>query len=268
MTAWNTILKHSSSFWKIILLRSKHPSYITSSKQSCRACESHNCGDGKEHASCLKPSQIILGGSGGQCGSHMKPMSNEGVNSLVSANQKYHKNRDVVFMKNSTSIGNDLEMRPSGRNEGPKVVVVNKSSKSSLCNDGEEREEQMGNHLVANKKKTIKLPTNNDGRIEKFGKGENILRGSGTYLENVEELHSTPIRQKNDQCGIFGWFGVVWNVGIRRCRKMGGRKARGVDALHMTNDTWDLTNLRNDCKSVGCKWVFYTNVKLLDIKSG
>ena len=88
MTAWNTILKHSSSFWKIILLRSKHPSYITSSKQSCRACESHNCGDGKEHASCLKPSQIILGGSGGQCGSHMKPMSNEGVNSLVFANQK------------------------------------------------------------------------------------------------------------------------------------------------------------------------------------
>ena len=34
------------------------------------------------------------------------------------------KNRDVMFMENNGSLRNDLEMRPSGRNEGPTVVVV------------------------------------------------------------------------------------------------------------------------------------------------
>jgi len=33
-------------------------------------------------------------------------------------------------MEDSTSVGNDLEMRPSGRNETPNVVIVDTSSKS------------------------------------------------------------------------------------------------------------------------------------------
>ena len=36
--------------------------------------------------------------------------------------------RDVVFMEDRGSIRNDLEMRPSEKNEGPTVVVVNKYS--------------------------------------------------------------------------------------------------------------------------------------------
>ena len=38
-------------------------------------------------------------------------------------------------------------MRHNGRNEGPTVVVVNESSKSSSCDDNEE---QVGDHLIAN----------------------------------------------------------------------------------------------------------------------
>lgn len=34
------------------------------------------------------------------------------------------KNKDVVFMEDSTNLGNNLEMRPYGRNEGPTMVIV------------------------------------------------------------------------------------------------------------------------------------------------
>ena len=44
--------------------------------------------------------------------------------------KKIIKCRDVVFMEDSASIGNDLEMRPSGRDGGRMVVVMDESSKS------------------------------------------------------------------------------------------------------------------------------------------
>lgn len=28
--------------------------------------------------------------------------------------------------------------------------------------------------------------------------------------------------------------------------------------LFIANNSWELTNLPNDCKGVGCKWVFHT----------
>ena len=65
--------------------------------------------------------------------------------------KKIIKNKDVVFMEDGTSVGNALKMRLSGRNEGPMVVVVDESSKSSSCDDGEECEEQVEDHYVANK---------------------------------------------------------------------------------------------------------------------
>ena len=49
-------------------------------------------------------------------------------------------------MEDNTSIANNLEMRQSGRNEGPMVVIMDKSSKSFLCVDDEESEEQLENH--------------------------------------------------------------------------------------------------------------------------
>ncbi len=40
-------------------------------------------------------------------------------------------------MQDSTSVGNDLEMHPSGRNETPNVVIVDTSSKSPCVDDDE-----------------------------------------------------------------------------------------------------------------------------------
>ena len=58
------------------------------------------------------------------------------------------------------SVGRALEMRPIGSNE---------SSKSSSSDDGEERDEQVRDPLVANEE-AIKIPAKNDGRDERFGK--------------------------------------------------------------------------------------------------
>ena len=65
-------------------------------------------------------------------------------------------------MVDGTSIENDLEMPQSGRNEVPTMVVVDKYSKSSLCNDGEEPKEQTRDHLVANEEVVEILMKNDD----------------------------------------------------------------------------------------------------------
>ena len=83
--------------------------------------------------------------------------------------KKVIKSRDVVFVEDGTSVGNALEIRQSGRNEGPTVVVVEEFAKSSSCDDGEERKEQVGDHLIANEE-AIKIPVGNDSRVERFGK--------------------------------------------------------------------------------------------------
>ena len=75
----------------------------------------------------------------------------------------------MVFIGDDTNIDNDLDMRLIGRNDGPMVVVLDESSNSSLCDACEECKEQVGDGLVANEE-AIKIPTENDGRIEKFKK--------------------------------------------------------------------------------------------------
>lgn len=52
-------------------------------------------------------------------------------------------------------------MRVSGRNGGPMMVVVDKSLKRSSVYDGEELEEQVRNHLVANEEE-IKITRDTD----------------------------------------------------------------------------------------------------------
>ena len=48
----------------------------------------------------------------------------------------------MVFIEDGTSVGNALNICPSGRTEGPTAVFVGESSKSSSCDEGEERKEQ------------------------------------------------------------------------------------------------------------------------------
>ena len=48
------------------------------------------------------------------------------------------KNKNAIFMEEGMSVGNALEMRPSGRNQGTTVVLIDKYFKSSLCDDDKE----------------------------------------------------------------------------------------------------------------------------------
>jgi hypothetical protein len=61
----------------------------------------------------------------------------EGTKAYRLQSKKIIKCRDVEFMEDSTSVGNDLEMHPSGRNETPNVVIVYTSSKSPCVDDDE-----------------------------------------------------------------------------------------------------------------------------------
>ena len=89
------------------------------------------------------------------------------------------------------SVGNDLKMCSSGRNEGPTVVVVNKSHKSSSHDDDDERKEQVEDRLVANEK-TIEMPTWNDGSVDRFVKDVKCPKKLTPTWRVVEESHSTP----------------------------------------------------------------------------
>ena len=80
-------------------------------------------------------------------------------------------------MEDGTSVENALEIRSSRRNEGPTTFVVDKSFKSSSCDDGKEREEQVRDHLVANEK-AIEIPAKNNGRVERFGKDGRYRKGA------------------------------------------------------------------------------------------
>ncbi len=48
--------------------------------------------------------------------------------------------RDVEFIEDNTSVGNDLEMHPSGRNQTPNAVIVDTSSKSPCVDDDAEED--------------------------------------------------------------------------------------------------------------------------------
>ena len=63
--------------------------------------------------------------------------------------KKITKVRYVIFMEDGIRVEDTLEMCPSGRNEGPIAVDVDKSSKSPSCDDSEEREQQLGDHFIA-----------------------------------------------------------------------------------------------------------------------
>lgn len=66
------------------------------------------------------------------------------------AHKENHKNNDVVFMEDSTSIRNDFEMRLSGKIEGPTLVIVDESSKLPKREEGEKNEEHMGDSKCCN----------------------------------------------------------------------------------------------------------------------
>jgi hypothetical protein len=82
--------------------------------------------------------------------------------------KKIIKSGDVVFMEDSGSMRNDLEMRPSGRDGGRMMVVMDESSKSPLLDGGGQSMD--GNERVGGNGVPIEEPrervANNDVIIE------------------------------------------------------------------------------------------------------
>lgn len=88
---------------------------------------------------------------------------------------KIIKNKDIVFTEVSGIISDNLEMRPSGRNKGPTVVVVDQSSKSPFFDGGgqswmtismwEVMELQLKRHMKANNEG----PVNDDISVDESG---------------------------------------------------------------------------------------------------
>ena len=117
--------------------------------------------------------------------------------------KKIIKNRDVLIIEDDTSVGNTLKIRANGRNEGPMAVVVDESSKLSLCDDGEEREEQVGDHLIANEE-AIEIPTENYGRVEVFKNNGRYPKRSDVHLESYGRITFYSNMAKNGQCNIVG----------------------------------------------------------------
>jgi hypothetical protein len=95
----------------------------------------------------------------------------------------------VVFMENNTIVKNNLEMCPSGRNEGTTMVVGVKYPKSSSYNDGDESDDQM--------RKQSKYPWKMTTTLRDLAKMGDILSGSGICPENGRKITFYPNMAKN-----------------------------------------------------------------------
>ena len=151
--------------------------------------------------------------------------------------KKIIKSRDVVFMKDSGSIKNDLEMHPSGRNEGPKVVVVDKSSKSPLFDgsgqyvDGNEQVGGNGNDI----EESHEGPANDHVIVEGFGKERRPL---GEWWKN----HILP-QHDEERANVAIFEGLLsWNEAMTyNMQKLMG-SAR--NSLYKNEKLWNSTVLQ------------------------
>lgn len=66
-------------------------------------------------------------------------------------------------------------MHLSGKNEGPTVVIVDESFKSCPCDDGEECDEQVRDHMIANYEAS-EISMENDGHVKRFVKNERYFK--------------------------------------------------------------------------------------------
>ena len=235
---------------------------------------SKHCCNGKAYARSSKAREIALGGSGGKCGLHTKPMSYEGLDVrytrrnveweaalrcthacvwkpcicdgsggeegkfnakrtkcmflgycegmeayrlMCLETKKIIKSRDVVFMEDSGSISNDLEMRPSGRNGGRTVVVVDESSKSPLFDGGEQTvddKERVGGNGVAIEESCEKS-ANNDIFVESLDEERRYPTRERRPLGEWWKNHILPQRGEERANVAIVEDPLSWNEAIR-----------------------------------------------------
>ena len=73
---------------------------------------------------------------------------------------------------------------------------MNKPSKPSSCDNGEELKEQVEDHLIANEE-AIKIHAENDDHIEDYSMMEAILRRSDVHPDSGGKIILYPITAKN-----------------------------------------------------------------------
>ncbi len=183
--------------------------------------------------------------------------------------KKTIKCRDVEFMEDSTSVGHDLEMHPSGRNESPNVVIVDTSSKSPCVDDDEltsDVKEYPSNQQAPPTLRRSSTPSSpcKDASTNAEQEGQTLeerryplreRRPLGEWWkkhilpqQDVERANVACLDDPLNLCDVKHLEDVTkWEAAMQE-----------EYASLMANGTWELVPLPKDRKSVGCKGVFHT----------
>jgi hypothetical protein len=197
--------------------------------------------------------------------------------------KKIIKCRNVKFLVDSTSMEGDSERRPSGRNEGPNVVIVDEFLKRE---HNDECKERVGDNMAQNEG-----PTLSDGTDERVGEAPQPHAMSDGNRANVGDVMHTLSDGNRESFGKNGRYplrelrprGEWWknhillqhereraNVALmddplNLCKAMRSEDASKWETtmqeeydLLMANGTWELNTLPEGRKSIGCKWMFRT----------
>ncbi len=181
--------------------------------------------------------------------------------------KKIIKCRDVEFMEDSTSVGNDLEMRPSGRNDTPNVVIMDTSSKLPCVDDDEGASDAKEDPSNQEAPPTPGCPSTPSTPFKDASR-------SGEQEGQPWEEHRYPLRERRP---LREWWKnhILPQQDVERanvaclddplnlCDAMRSEDASKWEAAMqeeygslMANGTWELVPLPKDRKSVGCKRVF------------
>jgi len=183
--------------------------------------------------------------------------------------KKIIKCRDVEFMEDSTSVSNDLEMHPSGRNETPNVVIVDTSSKSPCVDDDEgtsDVKEYPSNQEVLPTLGCSSTPSTPSKDASTNGEQEGQALEERRYplrerrpLGKWWKNHILP-QQDVERANV-----ACLDDPLNLCDAMHSEDASKWEVAMqeeygslMANGTWESVPLPKDCKGVGCKWVFRT----------
>jgi len=178
--------------------------------------------------------------------------------------KKIIKCRDVEFMEDNISVGNDLEMRPSGRNETPNVVIVDTSSKSP-CVDDDAKEDPSNEEATptpgcSSTPSTPSKDASTSGEQEGQPSEERRYplrerRPLGEWWKN-HILPQQDVERANVAC-LDDPLNLCDAMHLEDASKWEAAMQEEYGSL-MANGTWELVPLPKDRKSVGCKWVFRT----------
>ena len=175
--------------------------------------------------------------------------------------RKIIKSRDVVFDEESTSVGDGLEMSPSGSSEAPLLVLVDESSKPTSSSDHEDAKKEEKED-VEEEEDTSEAHSPTTSSREGEGEGEGgtryprrVRRPLGDWWMNhilpQQEVERANVANLEDPLSL------CEALQSEDASKWEAAMQEEYDSL-MTNGTWELAPLPKGRKSVGCKWVFRT----------